>query len=688
MDTVGRLRWSWALLALLVVAAFANTLGNDWHFDDHHSILENGAIRSLGNTPSFFTDVSTFSGRTPETGMYRPLLLVGYAATYALGGYSLPLWHAVQILLHLLCVLVVHRLFRSLGASPPVAFLGAALFAVHPIQTQALNYLSSRSELQVSLFVGLSLVLSVEDHRVGSLLCLLLGLLTKSVAVVVPVLIVLWRLWLGPERDAPLREGVVGALRAVLPHLALVAAYLVLRKLIFGAVVAPVQGGEAVTGLRLFEDSPLEAARHGMHGRSVATNLLVQASVLWLYLRLIVVPWGLSICHDVDVSPSLLAWPTPAAVVGVLLLVGGLVLLRRRQPLVSFGGLFFLALVAPTSVVPLNLLANEHRVYLASAGLFLGAAAALEAVATRRSWDGRRLAVACGALLVACCVGSAMRNRTWSNDLSLWSDAAAKAPGGNFVRVEYATALSKAGLPEEALVQYELWNRQFHLQDVPALTNAALVCISRRYPHLARRYLEPILAVQDPDRPRALIAWAMLLVLAGRPERALQQMDSVAREYPGSPLVEPHRELIRTEVEGRRLALERARQALLAAGPDDESARFAWAAALDAAGHRDEALAEFSAGLQRWPASVPAQVALADLMGRDGRWAEAGQRALAALSLAPTNGRALELLACSQGALGKAAEGRETAKRLLELTGRVSAEVRWFVGLPPYGEEP
>ena len=83
--------------AILIVAVYANSLHNDFHFDDSHVIVNNVYIRSLRNVPRFFTDAHTFSA-LPQHSTYRPLVTLSFAIDYALGhGLDSRMFHVTQI---------------------------------------------------------------------------------------------------------------------------------------------------------------------------------------------------------------------------------------------------------------------------------------------------------------------------------------------------------------------------------------------------------------------------------------------------------------------------------------------------------------------------------------------------------------------------------------------------------------
>ena len=115
-----------------------NSLGNPFHYDDSHSIVNNLHIRDLGNIPAFFHDPTLFS-EDPESAMFRPLLLTSFALNYAVSELQVWTYHAVQIVFHVLCVLLLFSIAKELAGSTLAAGAGALAFAVHPIATEPVN---------------------------------------------------------------------------------------------------------------------------------------------------------------------------------------------------------------------------------------------------------------------------------------------------------------------------------------------------------------------------------------------------------------------------------------------------------------------------------------------------------------------------------------------------------------------
>ena len=189
--------WAMGLVLVCALLSYHNVLWHSFHYDDEHSILENPHVRSLANVPRFFVDPGTFSGM-PEARMYRPLLLATYAGNYALGGYAPMGWHAVNLLLHLVNAGLLLSLAPALGASRRAALIAGMLFAVHPVLSESVNYVSSRSSLLATCclllaFKGVGAVIQGR-HRAWLLVAgtYLGALMAKSVAIVFPPILALF----------------------------------------------------------------------------------------------------------------------------------------------------------------------------------------------------------------------------------------------------------------------------------------------------------------------------------------------------------------------------------------------------------------------------------------------------------------------------------------------------------------
>jgi tetratricopeptide (TPR) repeat protein len=392
------IRWAqtqagWLLVALVLVV-HAGALDSAFQFDDDHSVVGNPHLRSLRQIPAYFVDPNLFS-RNPGSAMYRPLLLVTYALNFALGGEAPLGFHLVNLGIHLGVCWLVWRLLLRLGIGAAPAWAGALLFGLHPLSVEPVNYVSSRSESLAALLVLASLLAYIQPGRrcyALSLLSFAAGLLVKSTAAVLPLLLLLWELTRGAGKRVHVR-------RRQAPFWAAWVVYLAgTRALVREALV----------------DAPV---------RSWMAQLSTQTKAVVYYAKLMVFPWPSTPEHQFQVSTSAGEWPVLAA---AAFLVGGLFLMRRsgawRRP-VAFWLAWIVICLLPTLLVPLNVLVAERRLYLP----LVGAVGLLATVLAGQTWPRRRIAVA-GVALALLAGRTAAASVPWQSEARLWAEAARQAP--------------------------------------------------------------------------------------------------------------------------------------------------------------------------------------------------------------------------------------------------------------------
>ena len=416
--------------AVVLVAAcalcYSTAIGGAFHYDDFHSIVENRAIRDPGNIPRFFVDPTLFSADAGKA-MYRPVLLATYALNYAAAGYDAASWEVTNLALHTIAVLLLWALARRLLGDGWGALMTGLLFAVHPLTSEPVNYVISRSELLAAALYLAAFLTYVrarggESHARLSLACFCLALLSKSTAITLPLALLAYELTAGPARI-----GWAGTWQKV-------------RSL--GAYWTVAVGYVGVIAANGFLGSSLADPV-----RSTATQLATQLKAPAYYLKLLFVPWGQSVEHQFSVSASLLDGPVlvGGALCLSLLAVALLALRWQRRPLPGYAVLWSALSLLPTSLMPLNVLVNERRVYLVVAALGLGLGALLRC---RERWM-------VGACLPLLAVLTWSRNPVWATELSLWQDAALKAPDMPRVQMNLGKALQHDGQWEAALAAYQ-----------------------------------------------------------------------------------------------------------------------------------------------------------------------------------------------------------------------------------------
>ncbi|MCA8948466.1 MAG: hypothetical protein KDE27_03135, partial [Planctomycetes bacterium] len=398
-----RERWLLAAVLLLAVVAHGTALLGEFVFDDIHSIAANWALQDPAHWWRWLSDPTAFS---PSGAMYRPAVLLSLGLSFAID--SAPwIFKLGNVLLHALVAGLAFGWLRELGLLQRSAFAAAALFAVHPLVSEAVNLVSARSELL--LFVGLLVALRAHRRaetggRLPMALASVLGGTalacgSKETAVVLPALMLAQTVFLhrGSLRELRWRR----ALATVLPALALVLVYLLLRKVLLGEATVTLSGrggGDPLSG----------------SGRSLATQLFTMGLLLPQALLQMVVPVGLSLDPAVTFRSSCDA--LVAVGWGSVLLLAALALgAGRGRPLAGARrtGLALAAAVAlPWIVIPLNVPLAEHRLY----GPLLGL---LAIVAPWLPRPGRRPLAFTGLLFVGVVLSNA-RALDYRDEVELW----------------------------------------------------------------------------------------------------------------------------------------------------------------------------------------------------------------------------------------------------------------------------
>jgi Flp pilus assembly protein TadD len=496
---------SWALVLFVALTAYANSLGNGFAYDDNLMVALNPVVTE-GQWGEALLGPYWRSARE-GSGLYRPVTVASFTASWALWRGNPLGFHVVNVLLHALVSLLVLALLTRFVA-PIGALAGALLFAIHPVHVEAVANVVGQSELLATLSVLAACMLylagvdwgpAMRALRLAGLSGLyLVGLGAKEIAVTLPALLVLLELYRPGEVST--RARLRRAVPVVLSLGAVLAAYLVLRWSVLGTVTGEV---------------PAPALR----GLSGPERLLTALSVWPEYLRLMVFPVSLS----ADYAPGVLVI-SRSVTAGVLLGAGVLsawvvlaVALFRRAPVVSLGLAWFAFTVLPVSnlVVPSGVLLAERTLYLPSAGAAMVAAALVAAAAGSRSARTRLLAGALTAVVgVGFFVRTVSRNPSWLSTYAMVNTLAMEHPESYMALQHRAAGLARVGEVEEAGLAYdaavELAPRHYGL-----LVEAGSFYARQRQEARAEALLRRAVA-ETPGQPTAYRLLAEQLIRLGR----------------------------------------------------------------------------------------------------------------------------------------------------------------------------
>ena len=433
-------------------------------FDDTSTIIDNRSIRQLW--PLVGSGKSTGPLNPPKATAVdgRPLVNLSLAVSYHFGGVNPFGYRVVHIVVHLLSTMLLwailartlrlkHFRGRFDQVAEPLAFVSALVWALHPVNTESVVYVTQRTELMMGMFYLATFYGSIRywtaARTAARASCLVLatlaclsGMLCKEMMASAPVMVLMFE-----------RTFVAGSLRRALSR-----------------------SWPLYVGLALGWVHFLTHYYHGVRapgvgfGQGVAAHVwwFTQAKVLFLYLKLAVWPWPLVIHYEIPYLKTVAeAWPWLLAT--GLLALGTLLLLWRRSA-VGFVAVWFFAVLSPTLVVPLVAeTAAERRMYVPLAAIvplfivggYVLLRQAWRSVARRAGPDSIRsgpvVAFSVATIVLAIGFGcvSSRRLVAYRDRLSLWQDAVVHQPHNPLVQFNLGTQLAEAGQLAGAIRHFE-----------------------------------------------------------------------------------------------------------------------------------------------------------------------------------------------------------------------------------------
>ncbi|WP_020675359.1 tetratricopeptide repeat protein [Geopsychrobacter electrodiphilus] len=501
------------LLGLACLAVYGQTLDIPWYLDDLPGIVENPLVKSV-------------SASLAQVFQPRGLSTLSFSLNHYFGLFEPAGYHLVNVLLHLLVSWLVFLLLaRVCNFKRWVSLCGALLFLVHPVQTQAVNYVVQRSTLLAAFFVLLSILSFFAAEQTLSpgsgatskrrywflyLLALLSGacaVLTKQNTATLPLLLFL----LGCYRQTHSSRWLALRIAPFFVAPVMVLVYMVLL---------PVLSGE---GLARVASTHLLA---NLEGTSPLHYFATELSVLPLYIKLILYPVNLRLDYAYPIVTQIFTVKNISLFAGHAAVLGSAFWAQKRQRALSFAILwFYAALLVESSFIPLDPV-FEHRLYLPIIGPIVLFCALLDWGRSRTRW----IVAGAGALILVCGVLSWNRNELWRHPIAFAEHDASKSPYSEGPWVALSGQYMKVGRLAEARKALE---RALEINPQYPLIYVNLSSISLRQGNPVSAQNEALAGLRhNPGNEKLQRNLAIAFLQSGELSRGVALLDGLARRHP------------------------------------------------------------------------------------------------------------------------------------------------------------
>ncbi len=436
-----------ALIIILTTVVYANSLKNTFVLDDSSVIAGNNFIRSWKNFPLIFTKayLTPFTGKlvdhssgSQETS-YRPVVTVSYFIDYSFWKLNPFGYHLTNLLLHVFNAILVYFFAFLITGELQIALFSALLFALHPVNTEAVNVISFREDLLSFSFFIWSLILYLKlDSYTGrkksltyifSLGLFALALFSKEMAMSLPLVILLYEAIFDPQGGS--KKTFFKFKFRYLGYFLVLFFYLWVRFFLMRNLTEP------------------PAA---YPGGSFFTGIATMFKVLVIYLKSILLPVDIHYVLSSDphlVGRSLFEPGVLFSMALILFIFTAAIKIRRSFKIAAFSIFwFFITLLPVANIWPIGNYIAMRYLYIPVLGFSLLLAS------ISNIWQRSARSILAAVLLFYCAF-TVIRNNVWKNDTSLWVDMVSQYPSSPLVHYNLGVYYAKAAATDRAIASLE-----------------------------------------------------------------------------------------------------------------------------------------------------------------------------------------------------------------------------------------
>lgn len=545
-------------LVLLTFVAFANSLNGKFILDDVPMLLENvtlgrwdrETLKTVFTRDPWATFRPDLAGENLESIYYRPVITLFLMAGYELAGNdpdSSPLkWHLLVLSLHiisvLLCFLVLDKSLllasdREERKRRLIAAFGAAVFAVHPAQSESIAWISGLVNplSAITLLAALYCYLDYrEKKRVAALaagmILFAVTCLTKESAVAFVPIIAAYELFALNRASTP-GARIKRAIEGALPFALVLIAYFVLRYSVLGVLVGRPANGN-------FPDD---------RSLTFIDNLRTLPVLLFGYLKIVLMPFNLSMLYDIGYTRSLGLGNFWLPLTVVLAVLAALVQACRKIPEASIAVIWITIPLLPhlnTRAFVSEELLHDRYLYIPLAGIGLLVALLLSRIveSARLRLNGAYVTKLSALVAVTLSLLTILQNMHWQDARAMWSQAAKMAPNTREVQYALGCIAEMEGDPQKALLHYDS-ALQIQPDMIDALNSSALVLGRARQWEEATRRFERIVEL-TPEKAIARFNLAFAYAAQRRYTEAIREQSKAISLDPNGPMSDQWRTML------------------------------------------------------------------------------------------------------------------------------------------------
>jgi len=516
------------LIASITTLVYANSLKNSFVYDDSWVIINNKFVKSLKNLPLVFskkylteTKDIDFLGIHNDIGSgettYRPIVTLTYFIDYHFWKLNAFGYHLLNLLLHVFNSILVYFLAASIAKEKKIALLASLLFALHPVNSEAVNVISFREDLLVFLFFMSSLLFYIRLDNytnpkktfvyISSLILFLLSLFSKEMAISLPIIIILYDYYYG--KAAPILNRFKSRYAG---YFIVSTLYLLIWGLFIGN-----------------KNSPFKHIDYSFYKGIFTMSVTVMNYLQWLFI-----PTGIhAAINDHTLVFSAL---TPKVTISILLISICLIIAFktfRRSRGTSFSiAWFFITILPVTNIFLLNNIMASRYLYIPIFGFCLFLSILLLKLSSFKPVRSCKLLAkyVIAVILIIYSMLTVMRNTVWRDNISLWSEIAKHYPNNALAHSNLGLYFFENNLFDSAINEY---SKALHLSpDAAAYYNGLGACYySKGMPDEAIVQYKKAL-ILDPKALKAYNNLGLALNEKGMYKEAIECFQTIVRMDP------------------------------------------------------------------------------------------------------------------------------------------------------------